>query len=89
MKVPEWVDLVKSARFKELAPYDEDWYYTRCAALARHIYFRSPVGVGAVTKIFGGEENGRDSFLPQRYCSERSLVYSKVEIFSNCDVCFF
>jgi hypothetical protein len=55
MKVPEWVDLVKSARFKELAPYDEDWYYTRCAALARHIYFRSPVGVGAVTKIFGGE----------------------------------
>lgn len=56
MKVPEWVDLVKSARFKELAPYDEDWYYTRCAALARHIYFRSPVGVGAVTKIFGGED---------------------------------
>jgi len=63
MKVPEWVDLVKSARFKELAPYDEDWYYTRCAALARHIYFRSPVGVGAVTKIFGGEANGRDSFF--------------------------
>ncbi|WP_411018630.1 40S ribosomal protein S19, partial [Salmonella sp. s29873] len=31
-----------------------NWYYTRCAALARHIYFRSPVGVGAVTKIFGG-----------------------------------
>lgn len=56
MKVPEWVDLVKSARFKELAPYDEDWYYTRCAALARHIYFRSPVGVGAVTKIFGGDD---------------------------------
>jgi small subunit ribosomal protein S19e len=56
MKVPEWVDLVKSARFKELAPYDDDWYYTRCAALARHIYFRSPVGVGAVTKIFGGEK---------------------------------
>jgi small subunit ribosomal protein S19e len=54
MKVPEWVDLVKSAKFKELAPYDEDWYYTRCAALARHMYIRSPVGVGAVTKIFGG-----------------------------------
>lgn len=54
MKVPDWVDLVKTAKYKELAPYDEDWYYTRCAALVRHIYFRSPVGVGAVTKIFGG-----------------------------------
>lgn len=63
MKVPEWVDLVKSARFKELAPYDEDWYYTRCAALARHIYFRSPVGVGAVTKIFGGENKQKFFFL--------------------------
>lgn len=55
MKVPEWVDLVKTARYKELAPYDEDWYYTRCAAIARHIYIRSPIGVGTTTKIFGGE----------------------------------
>lgn len=86
--MPDWVDLVKSARFKELAPYDEDWYYTRCAALARHIYFRSPVGVGAVTKIFGGEANGADSFLPLKDCSERSLLYSEVEIFNNCDDCF-
>lgn len=55
MKCPDWVDLIKSARFKELAPYDPDWFYVRCAALIRHIYFRSPVGVGAVTKIFGGK----------------------------------
>lgn len=55
MKVPEWVDIVKSAKFKELAPYDPDWFYTRCAALARHIYMRSPVGVKTVTKIFGGK----------------------------------
>lgn len=55
VKVPVWADLVKTAKYKELAPYDEDWFYTRCAALVRHIYFRSPVGVGAVTKIFGGK----------------------------------
>ena len=29
MKVPDWTDLVKLGRFKELAPYDEDWYYIR------------------------------------------------------------
>lgn len=55
MKVPDFIDLIKSAKFKELAPYDPDWFYVRCAALVRHIYFRSPVGVGSVTKIFGGK----------------------------------
>lgn len=54
MRVPDCMDLIKSARFKELAPYDADWFYIRSAALLRHIYIRSPVGVGAVTKIFGG-----------------------------------
>ena len=29
LKVPEWVDLVKTAKRKELAPYDPDWYYIR------------------------------------------------------------
>jgi len=55
LKPPEWVDLVKNGKFNELAPYDEDWYFTRCAATLRHIYFRSPVGVGSLTKIFGGK----------------------------------
>ena len=30
MKVPDWVDIVKLGKNKELAPYDEDWYYIRC-----------------------------------------------------------
>jgi small subunit ribosomal protein S19e len=59
MKVPEWVDIVKTGTHKELAPFDEDWFYVRCAALARHLYVRSPVGVGTVRKIFGGlKRNG-------------------------------
>merc|ERR1712212_433292 len=57
VKVPEWSDLVKTASFKELAPFDEDWFYTRLSAIARHIYMRSPVGVGAVKRIFGGRIN--------------------------------
>ena len=27
--MPDWVDLVKTAKSKELAPYDPDWYYIR------------------------------------------------------------
>jgi len=33
MKVPEWVDLVKTNNRKELAPYDEDWFYIRAASM--------------------------------------------------------
>uniref|UniRef100_A0A8B9IHM8 Ribosomal protein S19 n=1 Tax=Anser cygnoides TaxID=8845 RepID=A0A8B9IHM8_ANSCY len=40
LKVPEWVDTVKLAKHKELAPYDENWFYTRAASTARHLYLR-------------------------------------------------
>merc|ERR1712071_233925 len=40
VKVPEWADIVKTATHKELAPYDPDWFYVRCASLARHLYMR-------------------------------------------------
>ena len=57
MKVPEWVDIVKTNVGKELvgdtfrkifphlndccqAPYDEDWFFVRCASMARHMYIR-------------------------------------------------
>lgn len=51
------VYILQTARFKELAPYDDDWFYTRVASVVRHLYMRSPVGVGAVTKIFGGKQS--------------------------------
>merc|ERR1712051_494084 len=53
MKVPEWVDIIKTNVGKELAPYDEDWFFVRCASMARHMYIRSPVGVSTVRKIYG------------------------------------
>jgi hypothetical protein len=28
--LPKWVDIVKTGAFKELAPYDADWFYIRC-----------------------------------------------------------
>jgi small subunit ribosomal protein S19e len=67
VKLPEWVDVVKTSTTKELAPYDPDWYYTRCASLARHVYVRSPVGVSTVCKIYGGEmtilQEGSSTFV--------------------------
>jgi len=59
IKVPAWTDQVKSATHKELAPYNADWYYIRCASLARHLYSRGNAGVGAFRKVYGGsKDNG-------------------------------
>ncbi len=29
IKLPDYVDYVKTSKHKELAPYDRDWYYVR------------------------------------------------------------
>lgn len=34
LEVPTWVDLVKTGSYKELAPYDPDWYYVRAGPYA-------------------------------------------------------
>ncbi|CBY09040.1 unnamed protein product [Oikopleura dioica] len=57
VKVPEWADIVKTATHKELAPYDPDWFYVRCASLARHLYMRGNAGVGAFRKVYGGSRH--------------------------------
>ena len=57
IEVPKWTDLVKTGSFKELAPYDPDWYYVRAAAIARRVYIRGGVGVGAFKKVFGGRKH--------------------------------
>ncbi|OLY82614.1 40S ribosomal protein S19-A [Smittium mucronatum] len=54
LPVPEWTEYAKTGAFKELSPNDPDWFYTRCASIARHVYLRGSVGVGALTKLHGG-----------------------------------
>jgi small subunit ribosomal protein S19e len=56
IEVPKWVDYVKTSSAKELAPYDPDWFYIRCASIARKIYLRPNTGVGALTKVYGSNE---------------------------------
>ncbi|KAK1927729.1 40S ribosomal protein S19-A [Papiliotrema laurentii] len=53
LEIPTWVDTVKTGPQKELAPYHHDWFYVRAAAVARHVYLRKHVGVGALAKLHG------------------------------------
>ena len=87
VEVPEWADLVKTATFKELGPYDPNYFYVRvgtcgagaasaprgvwlgdwrahagdarpvAAAVARRIYLRKGLGIGALRRSFGGRSN--------------------------------
>jgi small subunit ribosomal protein S19e len=57
LEVPSWIDLVKTSTAKELAPSDPDWFYVRVASIARHIYLRPGVGVGALRLVYGGRKN--------------------------------
>ena len=53
MPSSSWLDVVKLGIHKQMAPVDPDWYYTRCASLARFLYLRR-TGVGAFTRVYGG-----------------------------------
>jgi small subunit ribosomal protein S19e len=46
---------VKTAYFKELAPYDSDWLYTRAASVAYQLYIRGKVGLSALKTHYGGK----------------------------------
>lgn len=114
IELPPWTDIVKTARFKELAPYDPDWYYVRAgiftlspfsilpftlylnvipcvcvfgfvylsmwflkfqyfaASMARKIYLRGGLGVGAFKRIYGGSQ--RNGSRPPHFCESSGAI---------------
>jgi len=76
LEVPTWADIVKTGAYKELAPYDPDWYYVRAAAVARHIYLRKDVGIGALAKLHGGRN--RRGNRPSHHGDASASVQRKI-----------
>ncbi|XP_047318323.1 40S ribosomal protein S19-3-like [Impatiens glandulifera] len=72
IELPHWVDIVKTGTFKELAPYDPDWYYIRAASIARKIYLRQGLGVGALRRIYGGSK--RNGSRPPHFCKSSGSI---------------
>eukprot|EP00494_Astrolonche_serrata_P022643 UN22900 len=55
IEVPEWSEDVKTAVRKQMPPQDKDWFYTRCASVARQLYINPKgVGVGTLARFYGG-----------------------------------
>ncbi|XP_058185557.1 uncharacterized protein LOC131302773 [Rhododendron vialii] len=80
MELPHWTDIVKTGTFKELAPYDPDWYYIRAASMARKIYLRQGLGVGSFQRIYG--ERKRNGSL--HLISAKAVGLLLVTSFNNC-----
>ena len=87
LEIPKWVDYVKTGVAKELAPTDPDWFYVRCASIARKIYLRPNTGVGALTKVYGSnyrrgvrtEHFRRASAGILRYCVQQLEAIKVIE----------
>ncbi|KAL3098811.1 hypothetical protein niasHS_001436 [Heterodera schachtii] len=75
IKLPDWVDLVKLGKNKELAPINPDWYYVRVASLARRLYIRSPAGVGSFRNVYGGKN--RRGVAPSHFTKASGAVIRK------------
>jgi len=83
IRVPEWTELVKTAHFKEMAPYDADWLYVRAAALARKVYLRQNLGLSAFKKFYGGKANFGTSREHFRTASGKIIRYCLQELERN------
>ena len=76
MKVPEFVEIVKTSKAKEIGPVDPDWFYVRAAAVARHVYLRPNTGVGALRRVYGGAKN--NGTRPSHFVKGSASVARKV-----------
>ena len=57
VNTPEWAAHVKTGVHKELPPIDNDWWYTRCAAVLRTIYTDGPIGIERLRSVYGGKKD--------------------------------
>ncbi|EKX43885.1 small subunit ribosomal protein S19e, cytoplasmic [Guillardia theta CCMP2712] len=85
IKLPEMLDLIKTGPMKELAPYNDNWFYVRCAALARRLYVRQGTGVGGFSKVFGGKK--RRGTLPGHFTrASRGILRKALQELENIGV---
>lgn len=55
--LPENYDIMKTGEGRELAPYDDDWYFTRVAAIVRQIAKNGGVTSESIAERYGCRKN--------------------------------
>merc|ERR1712205_261461 len=86
--VPKYHDIVKTGTLKELAPYDEDWFYVRAASVARKVYLRKGTGVGALKKWYGGSSGTHVGTCKAHFATASGAIIRKamleLEMMEHC-----
>ena len=54
IEAPAWAEFVKTGRHTEKAPAQDDWWYTRSAAILRTLYVKGPMGSSKLAAEYGG-----------------------------------
>lgn len=57
LKEPEKLKFIKSGVHREKAPEQQDWWYTRAAAILRKVYLKHRIGVSRLAAGFGGAQD--------------------------------
>merc|ERR1719498_665807 len=57
IKMPLWVNHIKTGKRKQMPPQEKNWFYTRIASIARQLYIHPKgIGVGALSRFYGGRQ---------------------------------
>ncbi|ETE70480.1 Plexin-A1, partial [Ophiophagus hannah] len=59
-----------------MAPYDENWFYTRAASTTRHLYLQGGAVVSSMTKIYWGHQ--RNGVMPSHFSQGSKIVARRV-----------
>lgn len=87
---PKWADYVKTSTgtfwiyiANELAPLDEDWIYTKVAALARKVYLRPRTGVKLLSHIYGKKYRVASRHPRHEHASTKIIRWSLQQLEKN------
>lgn len=57
LKMPKWVEFVKTGTHREREPDNPDWWWIRSASVLRKVYLNSPVGVQRLRTAYGDRKH--------------------------------
>ncbi len=72
---PKWANFAKTGAHKERPPTEEDWWYTRVAAILISVAKLGPIGVGKLRVKYGGKK--RRGHKPPRFYKGSGNVIRK------------
>ena len=76
VKAPEWAIFVKTGSHKENPPVEQDWWYTRAAAVLLKVQKIGPVGVEKLRTAYGGKKNR--GVRPEKFVKGSGNILRKV-----------